>query len=127
MNQLKLIARFFTRLFFKITPAGRKKLMYEKALDNMKETHIVTKLEKRILKSQVRFFVNKTMSRRKLSSFHINQLVQRKFGEELEKAKLVFIPSQFTVIDRSEIANKEYSDRLKLYKELVASGVSKKS
>jgi|GEM_PF-4169485 len=99
MKYLKLIARFFTRLFLKLTPAGRKKLMYDKALDNMKETHIVTTLEKRITKSEINFYVRKVLKRRKVSDHHISMLVHSKFGKAMQAGNLKWNPKTYTVVD----------------------------
>lgn len=88
MKILNTLRRFFRMLFLKLTSSGRKELMYEKALTNMQEAHTLSKLEKRMLKSQVNFFVNKTLKRKRMSTHHLAQLVSAKFGKELEAGKL---------------------------------------
>ncbi len=98
---MKKLINFLKQLWFFISclnPKVKERIYYEKALDNMKETRIISTLEKRILKSQIRFFVNNTMKRARLTPYHMAQLVDHKFGEEMEIACLKFT-SNYTVID----------------------------
>lgn len=97
MKILKYFHRIFHLFILKLTPSGRKELMYEKAVTNMKEAHALSTLEKRILKSQVNFFVNKTLRRKRLSTFHLAKLVNAKFGQELSKGKMKW--NGFKVVD----------------------------
>ena len=76
--------------------------MYEKALTNMEEAHTITTLEKRLLKSQVRFYINKTLRRKKLSPFHMAVLVNKKYSKEMENAGLI-LTRNLAVIEKSEL------------------------
>jgi hypothetical protein len=98
---MKKLINFLKQLWIFISclnPKVKERIYYEKALDNMKETRIISTLEKRILKSQIRFFVNNTIKRARLTPYHMAQLVDHKFGEEMETAGLKFT-SNYTVID----------------------------
>lgn len=99
MKLIQPISRFFTRLFYKITPSGRKKLMYDDALTNMKETHIITTLEKRILKSEINFYVRKVLKKKRVSDHHMGMLVHSKFGKEMETGKLRWDSKTYTAVD----------------------------
>lgn len=98
MKFLKSIRRFFTLFVLKLTPSGRKEIMYDSALKNMKEAHTLTNLEKRMLKSQVNFYVNGLLRRRKLTPHHLGQLVNSKFGKELAAAGLAYNTKLYKVV-----------------------------
>lgn len=98
---MKKLTHFLKQIWLLIiclNPRVKERVYYEKALNNLKETHVISTLEKRILKSQIRFYVNKTMNRKTLTPFHMAQLVGRKFGKEMEAAGLKFT-GNYTVID----------------------------
>ena len=97
MKILKSLRRLFRLLILKLTSSGRKELMYEKALSNMKEAHTLSTLEKRILKSEVNFFVNKILKRKRVTSHHLDQLVNAKYGAQLSEGKMKW--NGFKVVD----------------------------
>ena len=97
MKILKSLRLFFKMLILKLTSSGRKELLYEKALSNMKEAHTLTTLEKRALKSQVNFYVNKVLKRKRLTSHHLDQLVNAKYGAQLSEGKMKW--NGFKVVD----------------------------
>ena len=97
MKILESLREFFRKLILKLTSSGRKELMYEKAVTNMKEAHALSTLEKRILKSQVNFFVNRVLSKKRVSKHHLGQLVTSKLGKELEAGKMKW--NGFKVVD----------------------------
>lgn len=90
MKLFKTLQAFFRRMFLSITPSGRSTLMYEKAYDNINETHTITVLEKRIVKSSIRYYINKVLKKKRLSDFQINFLVNKKFEKDLKSSGLKF-------------------------------------
>lgn len=102
MRLLKQIERFFILLLLKLTPAGRKELYYEKALKNLQETHVLSTLERRMLRSEIRYFISTTLKRKKISGHQMGLLVENKFKERLNGSGLRYNAMTFGVVDMIE-------------------------
>ena len=99
MKLIKSFRRFFHQFILKLTPSGRKELIYEKALSNMKEASTITQLEKRMLKSQVNFYVNRVLKKKNLSAFHLATIINAKYGKELAAGGMKWHMGLYKVVD----------------------------
>lgn len=102
MRLLKQIERFFILLLLRLTPAGREELLYDKALKNMQEAHVLTTLERRMLRGEIQYFINSTLKRKKISGHQMGLLIENKFKEKLNGSGLQYNALTYAVVDTIE-------------------------
>lgn len=92
-----------------LTPKGKEKVMYDTALKNMKETHVLTTLERRMLRGEIQYFINSTLKRKKISGHQMGLLIENKFKERINGSGLKYNALTYGVIDTIERRKKRKS------------------
>lgn len=93
---------FFKQLylfFYHLTPKGKEAQYYDQALNNMNEQHVISTLSKRMLKSEINYYMNKAQKRKHLTPHQKLQLIKGKFGDQMQAAGITIVPSTLKLVD----------------------------